>query len=366
MSEEQKMQVAKIVTPEEQKKIEAWGKFGAQLYNSEIVLQLQAQEIINKLIDPTMPELIASAEQAHATVKKEYLELQKQRIAVTSKFDPVIARLSSHEKSLLACLQINANAILAAKQKVKEAAKTKEAKVKELLEIEKQVLIYTADMHASYLNAHLSLLTKAYEHALTTNLSMEALPDFKTKLCARVNLTSCITPPPKPTFQYNMQQDVDAVVAKYFHPMEPAEFVKSFAKVVEDKFSDWEHALQNKQAAKELHEKEFNNVSNEITQELEKLKVSAGLNALAGPLEQEPIGKQLKEVWQIAEPNTVDEMFAIINAFVVNRSDVQEHISKIKPINFGIKQMMAALVAVKTLDENFEITGITFYKIEKL
>lgn len=366
MSEEQKMHVAKIVTPEEQKKIEAWGKFASVLHNSEITLQLQAQEITNKLVDPITTELIESAEQAHAIVKKEYYELQKRRIAVTSKFDPVIARLSSPEKSILAGLEKNYQAILKAKLAEKEAAKTKEAKAKELKDIEAQVRVYVADMHASYLAAQLKLLTDAYEYALAQGLTMENLPEFKTKLCARINLKNQETPPPKPIAQYNTQADVDAEVLKHFNPWPPTDYVNGFAADVETKFSDWEHALQDKAAAKELNAKEITITTEAINDQLQKQKVAAGLNALAAPLEQEPQGKPLKEVWQIAEPTNWDEMFAIINAFAVNRSDVQKHISRIKPLHFGIKQMMAALIAVKTEDENFEITGITFNKIEKL
>lgn len=366
MNEEQKMQVAKLVTPEEQTKIDAWGKFGSQLYRTEITLQLQAQEIATKLIDPITSALIADAEQAYATVKKEYGELQKRRIAVTSKFDPVITRLSSHEKTLLKSLQDNAQAILKAKQVLKEAVKTKEAKEKELKDIEKQVLVYVADMHAAYLAAQLKTLSDAYEYALANNITIEALPEFKAKVCARVNINNRITPPPKPIAQYNTQEAVDAEVLKHFNPWPPIDYVNGFTADVELKFSDWQQALQDKPAAKELNQKEVSTTTAAIDDQLQKQKISAGLNALAVPLVEFEDSKPLKEVWKITEPVTPDEIFAIINAFAVNRNLVQDAVTKIKPLNFSIKQMIAALIKVKTEDESFECTGIIFTKIDKL
>jgi len=368
MNDDKALAPVKIIINEEEqnKKILAWGAYGKALYQADLTLQLQSQEIINQLVDPSTPELVNKAEAAYTVAKKNLNLLQQSRIAVTNKFEPVITRLSAHEKAIQAALKANGEAILKAKQQVNEAAKTKEAKAKELKDIARQVAVYIADMHASQLNAQYALLSKAYEHALSVGISMEALPEFKAKLCARVNTGNCTIPAPRPTFKFNTQEDVDAEVAKYFNPLPPNEYIAGFIQAVESKFSDWEQALQNKEAAKELHEKEVANVAGEITQQLEKQKVAAGLNALAGPILEEPAGKQLKEVWKIAEPQNWDEIFAIINAFAVNRSDVQAHLNKIKPINFGIKQMMAALVAVKTADENFQVSGITFTKIEKL
>jgi hypothetical protein len=367
MSEDQQLQLTQLIDPaEENKKIAAWGKFGAQMYRLELALQLQSQEIVKQLIAPTDASLIIQAEQAVATVKKEYAALQKSRILVTSKFDPVVARLMQPEKSILDAIKANEVLILVAKLKEKEAAKTNEAKQKELKEVERIVSVYVADMHASYLAAQLKTLSDAYEYALTNNISMEALPEFKAKVCARVNLANRATPPPKPIAQYNTQEVIDAEVKKYFNPWPPIDYVNGFAADVEAKFSDWEQAIKDKEAAKELNQKEVTVTTDAINTQLEKQKISAGLNALAVPVAERVGGKQLKESWTMVEPESVDDVFAVINAFAVNRDLVKGAVEKIKPINFSVKQMIAALVKVKSEDENFECTGITFTKIDKL
>lgn len=366
MEEQKVIQLAKVDPVEEQKKVEAWGKYGSVLYKSQIALQAQAQEIIGKLIDPTTTDLIAKAEQAYAEVKKEHAELVKKRIVITSKFDPVLARMSAPEKSIAQQLQLNAEAILKAKQREKEAAKTKEAKEKELRKIGEQVRIYVADMHAAYLYSQLKTLNAAYEHALANNITVEELPEFKAKVCARVNLANRQTPPPKPQFQYCTQEEVDAEVAKNFTPWPAEEYVSGFAADVENKFIDWQQALKDKQAAKELNEQETKQTEAAISEQKQKETIAANLEALAVPIAEATGTKALKEVWTIKEPETIAEAFTIINAFAVNRNLVEEKLRKITPVNLSVKQMVAALLAVKTDDPNFECTGIAFIKIDKL
>lgn len=171
---------------------------------------------------------------------------------------------------------------------------------------------------------------------------------------------------PKITAQYNTQAVIDAEIKKHFNPWPPQDYVNGFAADVETKFSDWEQALQNKEAAKELHEKEATVTTEAINEQLGKQKLSAGLAALSAPITEQADVKPLKEQWKINEPATMDQAFAIINAFAVNRNLVEEKLRKISPVNLGVKQMIAALVAVKTADQNFECTGIEFLKIDKL
>ena len=218
---EQQLPGAGIDQVEQEKKVVAWGKFGAQLYKTDITLQLQAQQITNKLIDPTTPELIKAAEEAVALVNKEAKELQQRRIEVTNKFTPVIDRLIGHEKTIFAAVEKNKAAILKAKQDAKEAERTKEAKEKELKQVAETVRVYIADMHASYLNAQLKLLSDGYKYALQQNLTGEPFQLFIAKLKARVNLQNRITPPPKLIAQYNTQEAIDAEVLKCFKPWKP-------------------------------------------------------------------------------------------------------------------------------------------------
>src|ERR1044072_3422002 len=153
MSDEKSLPVAIIIDQLElQKKFEAWGKFGAHMYESDLRFQAEAQDIISQLVDPANADQIQSAENALATVKSRRASLQKARIAVTSKFDPVIQRLMKPEKDIDAAIEKNTQAVLVAKQKVRDNEKLQAAKAKELKDIAASVQVYVADMHASYLN----------------------------------------------------------------------------------------------------------------------------------------------------------------------------------------------------------------------
>ena len=367
MSDEKSLPVAIIIDQLElQKKFEAWGKFGAHMYESDLRFQAEAQDIISQLVDPANADQIQSAENALATVKSRRASLQKARIAVTSKFDPVIQRLMKPEKDIDAAIEKNTQAVLVAKQKVRDNEKLQAAKAKELKDIAASVQVYVADMHASYLNAQLNQLKLGYEYALSVNLSMEALPDFTQKLCARVNLGNCTTPAPKPAFKYNTQEDVDQVVNENFNPWPAQKYVDGFALDVANKFSDWEQALKNKEAAKKLNDDAVAETTAAIDDQKTKQTTAARLEALAIPVTDVVKTKPLKRAWKIQEPENTDQMFNIINAFAVNRNLVEAKLGRIAPINVGVKQMIAALVAIKTDDNNFECTGITFFEIDKL
>lgn len=370
MSEELQLQVANLIDKEqENKKRAAWGGFGVQLYHAEISLQLRAQEIITGLINPLSADQIKDAETALAITKKAKKQLQDDRIAITTaRFDPVLTRLMQPEKSIDKAIADNEAAILKAKQAEKELQKTKENKEKELKQIAEQVRIYIAEMHYANLNAQAKLIADAYQHALDTNISVEALPDYLAKVKARINIGNRTTLAPVITAIYNTQQDVDAEILKHFSPWQPQQYIDGFAIDIANKFDDWALALKNKPQAKLLNENELKQTVEAIIDEKEKETIGAKLETIATPVIEfeTSAGKPLKEAYVIPEPQTMQEAFIIMNAFIVNQKLCAPEIGKIKPINFGIKQMIAALEAVKKKDEQFTFTGLIFKQIEKL
>lgn len=368
MSEEQQMQVAKLIDKEvENKRRVAWGGFGVELYHGEITLQLRAQEITTQLIKPETSEQIAAAEAALAKVKKECAALiENRKEKYTARFISVTKRLMKPEQEIEEAIKANEAAIIKAKQAQKEELKTQENKDKELRQIAEQVRIYVADMHASYLKAQLTLLSKAYENALENNITVEALPEYLAKVRARVTIKNMATPPPKPAFKYNTQESVDAVISEHFNPWPAQKYVDGFLLDLTSKFSDWELALKNKQQAKKLNDDEVALTTEAIDDNKEQETVAAKLDSIAMPLTETPGVKELKERYNIIEPETLEQAFAIVNAFIVNKKLCVPELNKIKPVNLGVKQMMGALEDIKNKDENFEVTGIVFTKIEKL
>jgi len=369
MSEELQLQVAKLIDKgEEAKKRAAWGGFGVQLYHTEISLQLRAQKIITGLIAPTTAEQIKDAETALAITKKAKKELQDDRIEITTnRFKPVLARLMKPEEAIDAAIAENEAAILKAKQAEKEAQRTKENKEKELKQVAEQVRTYIADMHFANLNAQAKLIADAYQYGLDTNISASDLPEYLLKIKARITVANRTMPAPLIKAIYNTQADVDAEILKHFNPWTPKQYIDGFAIDVANKFDDWDLALKNKEQAKVLNTNEYQQTVEAIADEKGKETVSAKLEAIATPIIGQQVGgKPLKEVYVIPEPQTMDEAFVIINAFIVNQKLCMTHVGKIKPINFGVKQMIGALEAVKKQDEAFAFTGLAFKQIEKL
>lgn len=367
MPQEQLPAIVPVINPqEEQKKVEAWGGFGKQLYRTEINLQLRSQAIIAKLLYPETAEQIQAAESALAIVKKERRDLLQHRITVTSKFDPVIARLMKPEKDIDVEVLKNEAAILVAKKAEKEAAKLIENKAQELKAIAEHVRVYVADMHAAYLKAHAALINTAYEHALQIDLPVTGIDEYLAKVQVRINKSNTETPPPKPAFKYNTLADAEAEVVKHFNPWKPEQYIEGFKIDIAAKFSDWELALKNKTQAAELNKKEYDTTIDAIDDQKGRETVAAKLDAIAMPVTTDVSGKKLKEVYRLDEPLTIDQAFTIINAFAINRRITEPELRKILPVNLGVKQMIAALESIKNKDENFEVTGLTFKTVEKL
>lgn len=350
----------------EQKKANAWSAFGVELYRKEIQLQLLSQQIIAKLVTPTTPEQITQAEQALATVKKERDVLIDQRKEKTEHFRAVTNRLMQPEKNIDAEISNVEAALLKVKQQQKNAEKEKADKEKELKGIAEQTRVYVADMHASILLALAKLINDAYKHALETEVTPVDLPAFIQKVSARVNADTTKTPKLKPVFKLNTQADVDAEVEKNFNPWQPQQYIDGFKIDIEKKFYDWELALKNKQQAAKLNENEFAETIAAIDDNKERETVSAKLDNIAEPIAESATGKPLKEAYTLDEPETVEQAIVIINAFTVNRGLCIPELRKIKPVNISVKQMMSSLEAVKNADNNFQVTGLTFKKVDKL
>lgn len=368
MSEEQELQVSKLIDKEvEIKRRVAWGEFGVVLYHGEIALQLRAQEINSKLIEPKTTQQIKEAEQALALVKKEYIALVEERKdKYTARFNSVAKRLMQPEQSIEEAIKANEAALIKAKQTEKEELKTTENKDKELKAIAEHVRLYVADMHAAYLKAQAKLISDAYKYAVDTKIPVDQIEAYVGKVSARINLANRTTPAPKPAFKYNTQEDIDAEVTKHFKPWAPQQYVDGFAIDIKNKFADWELALKNPEQALKLNDDEEGVTILAIEDNKEKETVSAKLEAIAMPLTEEPAGKSLKQVWKIVEPETIEEAFFIINAFTVNKKACVPELNKVKPVNLGVKQMISALEGVKNKDAAFEVTGIKFIQVEKL
>lgn len=367
MSEEKQLQVIKPDPATEERRRASWGGLGVEIYHNELLLQVKKQAIQAKLIKPETTAQIAAAEAQLAVVKREGKLLDDERKIITNKFDPPIARLMQPYKDLQAAIAQNELDIIKAKQKEKEELKTKENKEKELRDIAAKTRIYVADMHSAYLKAQLKLLTEAYENALAKEIPIDRLPTYITNVCARLTPENRATPRPKYTAQYNTEQEIEAEITKNFEPWTAQQYIDGFKIDIQNKFTDWELALKNKPQAAQINKDEALTTIAAIEDEKEKLTLITKIGSASSPLmSEEPAGKALKEVYKLTEPQTMEEADAIINAYIVHRNLCCVHMRKIIPVNFGVKQMIAALEGIKNADNKFEVTGLTFKLIDKL
>lgn len=369
---ELRLEIAKrIDKAEENKKLVAWGKFGVQLYHADIELQLRAQEIIKGLIEPDTADKIADAEAAVAATKKLKKILQDDRINITTaRFDPVTARLMKPEKDIDAAIAIKEAAILKAKQKQRDDLKASEDKEKEIKSVIEHVRLYISDMNSAFLNAQAKLLKDSYEYALKHEIQEgHALDEYLSKVKARITVANHTMPKPVPPFKHNTQDKIDEIIKENFKPLSGQNYVDSFQLDLSAKFKDWDNALRNKERASELNAEEFNETVDALNDLKDKETISAKLETIAAPSSTigHSVGKPLKEVYRIDLSDfAINDSFSVMNAFLINRAITEPQLRKINPLNLSVKQMISALEAIKNDDNNFECTGITFKKIDKL
>lgn len=358
------MELAKY-TPDQLKVREAWGGFGMVVQKAEISLQVQAQALIKRLSVAVTKETIAAAEKELKEVKAELDKLKEDRLGITRKFDPPIARLSAPEKSLLEPLQKFTQKIIDAKREKEADDKLTQQKAYELKQVREKTILYVADMHAGLLLAQNDLIAKAYSHALD-NVPPDALEPFLVKVRARATTENYTTPKPVFFAIHSLQSDVDTAVADAFAPEPPQSYVDSFYADLADRFKDYKLAWQNKEQARAIASSESTANTKAIEQEKQSTAVVARLEALAAPLAPVQETKALKKTWTLDLEETQSNALLIASAFMANLDVCLPKLTVKKWFNLSVSSMAGALEKLRNDDDQFDFTGLNWKAEEKL
>lgn len=364
-----------IPTPAVDEKIlaqrtEAWGKFGADLYKSELTLQARAQASLLKLKAPKTIQEVAESEKVLAEVRKELNTLIADRKAITSKFDEVSARLMGPEKSFDLPLKETAAEII----KVKKADEEKRAadlkKIEQLQKCREELTRLRNDNLAKFKNLINEKIAKAYEYALGDGgIELEDVPQFLDLAYTRLTDADLKIPYPIKSIQYDtVDTDTYVKLCNELLIVDTKPLLAEYQEGLKLKFSDYAVALENKSIAIEKAKQETKQKAADVETEKVNSNVSATMETLAvvhNPVVSSGV-KALKKIYEVDMHETLESSMAIWAAFTANMELCLPKLSVKKWFSLTPAQLGTALAKAKTDNNDFSPFGITFKEVDKL
>ena len=345
----------------------SWGQMGIVVYKQELQLQAEAQAVINSIVHPETIEDVPVAEMKLKEVKAAQKTIEGKRKEITSRFDDVIKRLMEPEKSFSDPIKTLSDNIITLKKAHEEDQRKKQAISLDV----NAIRMHYANEHsriASELKAKVNnLVARCYEKALNENIepdnveaylnaSKEAL--MPQHFCFKVNAFVANHPDNSQLSEqlFNEVNSVDVSV-----------YINDFKKEVDFKFSDYSIAYNNKADALKLAKDQEEENARKIKEQRESQEMAARLELAATPVDVTPVfTKELKKTYEVDMPETVESVLKIMAAFSANINLCLPKLKVNKWFAFTPAQAANVLGKLKTDDNSFQPSGITFKQVDKL
>ncbi|MEJ7914475.1 MAG: hypothetical protein WKF70_15065, partial [Chitinophagaceae bacterium] len=297
----------------------SWGHMGIAIYKSEMELQARAQEAILRISVPATIEEVPQHETLLKELKSIQTAIEADRKKITSKFDDLFKRLMQPEKSLTEPLKGLNDEIIKVKKAHELEQQKSQAKMDELKRAKEKVINYVANVNGDYLTKISSTINEMYGYALGAgNISPEVLAEYIKKLESRLSIFDFQPKKPFIAALNADQESVDAVVKANFNPTPADEYIEFFKAQIEERFSDYDVAYQNKQTAIDLANKQEQDRLNDIQQQKNNAAIAAKLDTISTEIVTGPVVKALKQSYEIDMPETLESALSIMSAFVAN------------------------------------------------
>lgn len=355
--------------PEVLTKMEAWAKMGRIIHDSNLSLQVRAQQSKAKLLLKPGLKLIKEAEDALAEVKKELAAQKEDRIKITSKFDAVYTQLSQPEKDLQDAINAAAADLLTVKKEQSDIDTAAKNKTDEAKKIREALLNRIAEVDAGYKSMVAVRIADAYERALNGEAPTEDTRAFITqeRLWATEEMFTMKQPQPKTN--YNSTEEINAIWDEVKTNVNPPTFyVDFFNSELDTKFEFYSIALKHKESSIAASKTKQAETLAEITKQKDMAAAGARLEAVATTYEVQTTtaAKALKKVWKVEMEDTDQTALAIISAFVGNFALCRGGVRVKSMQQLSVEQMSIALCWAKNKDERFAVSGINFVSVDKL
>lgn len=347
-------------------KREAWAQMGEAVYRSELTLQIQAQAALTDIVLPSKIEDVPAAEDRLKNIKSSQAAITNNRKTITSKFDDVTARLMVPEKSFAEPIKMLSDAIINVKRDYEVEQSKKRARFDEIKRCQDHYTNEKIRIETELASKVNALVTRCYEHALNSNVSITDLSAYLKNAKESVKVDHF--PAQVRTFTpVILTPEECQAVCQDKATIDQHYFVALFSRDVDAKFSDYAVAIANKEMALQQAAEEEKRKADQLAQQQQQQQVAAKLESAATPSSVEPvITKALKQSFEVDMPETVESVLAVMGAFSANIHLCMPKLKVTKWWAFTPAQAAAALGKVKCDDNNFAPVGITFKVVEKL
>jgi hypothetical protein len=343
-----------------------WAKMGAAVYKTEMQLQAEAQQALNNISLPVKIEDVPEAEVMLKSVKAAQASIETKRKAITGLFTDVTTRLMVPEKSFADPIKQLSDAIIKVKKEYKANQQKLQNINKEKTLARETFLNKKIEIESALANKVNEFVSRCYEKALNDNITLEALEEYKSKSIAAVTINSFAFAVPTFNPAYCKPEEIEAIKQECF-VIDKSKYVSEFAAQIEEKFSDYDVALNNKAAALALSQKQEQEKKDEIKSTANNQSMSVKLEASATPVSAEPVfTKALKKSYEVDMAENIESVLTIMGAFSANINLCLPKLKVSKWFAFTPAQAANVLAKVKCDDNNFAPAGITFKEVDKL
>jgi len=352
-----------------EKKRQSWGAIGIKIHEQQLQLQIRAQDALSKLEElPTTIDEIPQAEAILKEVGALKRQIEADRKAITSKFDPVFERLMAPEKSFAVPMAAYVAAIIAIKKEEEKKAEDRRKKADELARI-RQALITTQSHYDAEFK---TIITERVGTAFTWALEKGIMPgaecdDYKDRVKFKIKESLFHTEEPTLTKGLATEEEFKAIYNEVWK-INAADYVALFAGELDRKFAGYEVAYQNKQQALAMAKEEQERRLREIEEQKQHTEIAATLDANATDLTVIEGGmlKALKKAYEVDMPENFENAMKIFSAFMANKQKCLEKVNIKKWFNFDASSAAKALAKVKSDDNQFAPLGIIWKEVDKL
>lgn len=351
-----------------EKKRKTWADMGVSTYNAELKLQAMASDACNKFSIPSNYNDLIEAESDLKTLKQSQKLVETERKAITSKFDELCSRLMNPEKSFNEPIKLLTEAIIKVKKEHEVKQKVVEQQNNERKAIKDMVLNYINNKDAEIKSFISNKVSNALQYALKEgDVTMETLPDFLISCEKKYETSFFNIEPPKYHVTAITADECQQIIAENFK-WDPIFYFTLYKAELLKKFSDYEVQVNNKiqalelaakQEAEKQHALAVEKANKETAIKLESLSVDISTISNTGV-------KELKKVYEIDMPETIESVLAIMSAFSANIHLCMPKLKVNKWFAFTPLQAGNALAKVKCDDNVFNPSGIIFKEVSKL
>ncbi len=337
-------------------KKQEWSKMAVTVYNTEVQLNLVAQNAIKDITHPITFKEIEFSENKLKELKKIKKDIEVERKKITSNFDELHSRLMEPEK----LLEQPINNLTAAIIKVKTEYELHLKKQADISNEKKKI----EEFVKSYINQHIAeKKTKIFyyiksEVELLSTLKINDINEYITKRKQELDIFNYITIN-KPTYKSLLltNDEVNGIInEQYADQHEIINMLPSYL------YLEFEKAIINKNDAS-------------VVNNLEKIEQERIKNDLIIQLDTNAINidsisnsniKELKKHFEVDMPENLASATFIMAAFFNNINVCKSKLSVEKWFSFSVKQAAGALSKVKTDDNYFTPQNVVFKEVSKL